>query len=54
MSYPTARKAAHGWCHDARASLGEGEKAMHMADWNLYVLLAVFWLVFVLWRASSR
>jgi len=27
---------------------------MHGADLNLYILLAVFWLVFVLWRAGSR
>jgi len=27
---------------------------MHGADWNLYILLAIFWLVFVLWRAGSR
>jgi len=27
---------------------------MHEANWTVYVLLAVFWLVFVLWRAGSR
>jgi len=27
---------------------------MQGADWNLYILLAVFWLVFVLWRHGSR
>ncbi|MCL4775307.1 MAG: hypothetical protein KJZ98_15305, partial [Burkholderiaceae bacterium] len=30
------------------------ESAMHEANWTVYVLLAVFWLVFVLWRAGSR
>jgi len=30
------------------------EQAMHGADWNLYILLAVFWIAFVLWRAGSR
>jgi len=27
---------------------------MHAIDWNLYIVLAVFWLLFVLWKAGSR
>jgi len=39
---------------DTRSRPGEEGLAMNGADWNLYILLAVFWLVFVLSRSGSR